>query len=108
MFPTPIQQRSPVIRLIYKIAVPVVMIAWLLPMVAILLTSIRSNADIISGNYWGWPTEFKLLQNYAEVFNPARSPMLLYFRNSLLITIPSVIMAVFFSELHGKFKRIVW
>ena len=101
MFPTPIQQRSPLIRVIYKIAVPVVLILWLLPMVAILLTSIRSNADIISGNYWGWPTEIKFLQNYAEVFNPARSPMLLYFRNSLIITIPSVCMAVFFSAMAG-------
>lgn len=101
MFPTPIQQRSPVVRLLYKFAVPIVMIIWLLPMVAILLTSIRGNADIISGNYWGWPTEFKLLQNYAEVFNPARSPMLLYFRNSLIITIPSVFFAVFFSAMAG-------
>lgn len=101
MFPTPIQQRSPAIGLIYKIAVPVVLLLWLLPMITILLTSMRGNADIISGNYWGWPTEFKLLQNYAEVFNPARSPMLLYFRNSLIITIPSVFFAVFFSAMAG-------
>ena len=70
-------------------------------MAAILLTSIRSNGDIISGNYWGWPSEFKLLENYGEVFNPERSPMLLYFRNSIIITIPSAIIAVFFSAMAG-------
>ncbi|MBI9104007.1 MAG: carbohydrate ABC transporter permease [Spirochaetales bacterium] len=101
MFPTPIQQRGKVPNVIYRIAVPVVLIIWLLPLFAILLTSIRSNADIISGNYWGWPTEFKFLKNYGEVFNPARSPMLLYFRNSLVITIPSVIIAVFISAMAG-------
>jgi len=101
MFPRPIQQRSPAVRTLYRIAVPLVLFAWLLPMLAILLTSIRSNADIISGNYWGWPTEIKSLENYGEVFNPKRSPMLLYFRNSLVITIPSVLMAVFFSAMAG-------
>ena len=89
MFPTPIQQKSPAARIIYKIAVPVVLIGWLLPMVVILLTSIRSNADINAGNYWGWPNEIKIFENYSEVFNPDRSPMLLYFRNSIIITIPA-------------------
>lgn len=101
MFPTPIQQRGRAANLIYRLAVPAVLILWLLPMAAILLTSIRSNGDIISGNYWGWPSEFKLLENYGEVFNPERSPMLLYFRNSIIITIPSAIIAVFFSAMAG-------
>ena len=101
MYPEPIHRRGPIARFIYKAAVPVVLIVWLLPMGAILLTSIRSNADIIAGNYWGWPREINFLGNYAEVFNPARSPLLLYFRNSLLITIPSVVVAVFFSAMAG-------
>lgn len=101
MFPTPIQQRGKTAQVLYRVAVPIVLIIWLLPMLAILLTSIRSNADIISGNYWGWPTEIKFLQNYAEVFNPERSPLLLYFRNSIIITLPSVAMAIFFSAMAG-------
>ncbi|MCG8451617.1 MAG: carbohydrate ABC transporter permease [Spirochaetales bacterium] len=101
MFPTPIKHRSPALQILYKMAVPLVLILWLLPMAAILLTSARGNADIISGNYWGWPSEIKLFENYGEVFNPERSPMLLYFRNSLIITIPSVVMAVFFSAMAG-------
>jgi len=101
MFPTPIQQRSVATRTIYRIAVPIVLIAWLLPMLAILLTSIRSGADINAGNYWGWPSEFKLIENYSEVFNPARSPMLRYFLNSIIITVPSVIFSVFFAAMAG-------
>jgi multiple sugar transport system permease protein len=101
MFPTPIQQRSAGTRTLYRIAVPVVLIAWLLPMLAILLTSIRSGADINAGNYWGWPSEFKLIENYGEVFNPERSPMLRYFLNSIIITIPSVIFSIFFAAMAG-------
>jgi multiple sugar transport system permease protein len=101
MFPTPIERTSLPVRLIYRIALVLLLAAWLLPMLAILVTSIRGNADIISGNYWGWPTEFKLVQNYAEVFNPARSPMLQYFINSVLITLPSLFMAIFFSAMAG-------
>jgi multiple sugar transport system permease protein len=101
MFPTPIERTSLPVRLIYRIALVLLLAAWLLPMLAILVTSIRGNADIISGNYWGWSTEFKLVQNYAEVFNPARSPMLQYFINSVLITLPSLFMAIFFSAMAG-------
>lgn len=101
MFPTPIEKTSAPVRIVYRIALPLVLIGWLLPMLAILLTSIRGNQDIIAGNYWGWPTEITLVENYAEVFNPARSPMLLYFFNSVVITLPSVVMAVFFSAMAG-------
>jgi len=101
MFPTPIERTSPLTRILYKTALPLLLLAWLLPMIAILSTSVRGNADIIAGNYWGWPTEFNMFQNYGEVFNPDRSPMLLYFRNSVLITVPAVFFAIFFSAMAG-------
>ncbi len=101
MFPTPIQRTSIVTRTVYRIALPLVLLIWLLPMLAIVVTSMRGNQDIIAGNYWGWPTQFRMIENYAEVFNPARSPMLRYFINSVVITIPSVVMAIFFSAMAG-------
>jgi multiple sugar transport system permease protein len=101
MFPTPIERTSLPVQIFYRLALFALLAVWLLPMLAILVTSIRGNADIISGNYWGWPTEFNLVQNYAEVFNPARSPMLQYFINSVLITLPSLFMAIFFSAMAG-------
>lgn len=101
MFPTPIQRTRPVTRILYRVALPVILLIWLLPALAILVTSMRGNQDIIAGNYWGWPSEFRMLQNYAEVFNPARSPMLRYFFNSVAITLPSVFFAIFFSAMAG-------
>lgn len=101
MFPTPIERTRPVTRIAYHAGLYLLLFAWLMPMIAILVTSIRGNADIIAGNYWGWPSEFKLIDNYSEVFNPDRSPMLQYFINSVVITIPAVIMAIFFSAMAG-------
>lgn len=101
MFPTPIAQTSKPTRIIYHVSVLLILLIWLLPMVAIITTSIRGNADIISGNYWGLPTEIKFFENYSEVFNPARSPMLLYLKNSIIITIPAVLFAIFFSSMAG-------
>lgn len=101
MFPTPIERTSVATRLLYRLGLYGLLFLWLLPMVAILVTSIRGNADIIAGNYWGWPTEFKFVQNYAEVFNPARSPMLRYFINSVVITLPAVFFSIFFSAMAG-------
>ncbi|MCG8477728.1 MAG: carbohydrate ABC transporter permease [Spirochaetales bacterium] len=101
MFPTPIERTNPAVRIVYRVLLILLTAVWLLPLVAILSTSARGNADIIAGNYWGWPTELSIAENYAEVFNPARSPMLLYFFNSVVITIPSVLAAVLFSAMAG-------
>ncbi len=101
MYPAPIQKSKLGWRIIYRISVPVCLVLWLLPMVAIVLTSFRGNADIISGNYWGWPTELQIVENYTEIFNPSRSPMLQYFVNSIIITLPAVFFAIFFSAMAG-------
>ncbi len=101
MFPTPIERTTLTTRVIYRILLLVVLLLWMLPMLAILLTSVRGRADLVMGNYWGWPTEFSMIENYAEVFNPARSPMLRYFINSMVITLPAVFMAIFFSAMAG-------
>ena len=101
MFPTPLERTRPVTRVVYRVVLFVLVIAWLLPLAAILITSIRGNADIIAGNYWGWPSEFHMVENYQEVFNPARSPMLRYFINSLVITVPAVFLAVLFAAMAG-------
>ena len=101
MFPTPIQRRSVSVRLIYKISLFLVLAFWLLPLVAVISTSIRPGSDISAGNYWGLPSSFAFLQNYSEVFNPERSPMLRYFVNSALITIPAVLVSIFISAMAG-------
>ncbi len=82
MFPTPIERTRPSTQLLYKIALPLSIIIWLLPLLAVALTSIRSGADINSGNYWGMPLGYYIL-------------------NSFKITIPTVVGALVLSSLTG-------
>jgi multiple sugar transport system permease protein len=106
MFPTPIAQTKPITRVSYKILLPLSIILWLLPLAAILMTSMRSMADINAGNYWGIPTEFNLIENYKAVF--ANTAMGRYLLNSVLVTIPVMFGSVFLATLAGfalaKFK----
>ena len=67
MFPSPIDRASPPKRYLYYAAVVVALIVWLLPLLAVLLTSIRSAEDMNMGNYWGWPKEWRF-SNYIEIF----------------------------------------
>lgn len=112
MFPTPIENTSPFTRLLYKISLPIAILLWLLPLVAVMMTSIRSIEDINAGNYWGMPTSFNLLENYAAVFTS--TAMAKYLVNSLMITLPAVAGAVALSTLAGyglakyKFKGNIW
>jgi multiple sugar transport system permease protein len=99
MFPTPIARASAPARIGYKTLLPVSLVLWLLPLLAVMLTSIRSAGDIAAGNYWGWPTDFHLLQNYSAVFE--NSPIGQYILNSFKVTIPTVIGAVALSCLTG-------
>ncbi|CAI8300024.1 MAG: L-arabinose transport system permease protein AraQ [Porticoccaceae bacterium UBA1117] len=99
MFPRPIEKASPPAKALYKIALPVALIIWLLPLLAVALTSLRSQADILNGNYWGWPTSFNMLENYTAIFE--NTPIGQYILNSFRVTIPTVIGAVSLSCMTG-------
>ena len=101
MFPTPIQKRAVPVRALYVLGVILILVIWLLPMIAIISTSIRPGSDISAGNYWGVPSRIAIGENYSEVFNPARSPMLKYFINSTVMTLPAVFFAILFSAMAG-------
>jgi multiple sugar transport system permease protein len=88
MFPTPIQKTSSATQAAYRLALPLSLILWLLPLLAVALTSIRSIEDLNRGNFWGWPTSIEFVQNYTAIFTT--SPMGRFIVNSLLITIPAV------------------
>ncbi|WP_196158182.1 carbohydrate ABC transporter permease [Reinekea sp. G2M2-21] len=106
MFPTPIAQTKPLTQISYKIALPLSIILWLLPLAAILMTSVRSMGDINAGNYWGLPTEWNIVENYTSVF--ANTAMGRYLLNSILVTLPVMVGSVFLATLAGfalaKFK----
>ncbi len=99
MYPSPIAKSPPLLRRLYLILLPIVLLLWLLPLLAVLMTSFRSIADINAGNYWGWPSEFRGWENYREIF--ISTPMLRYLGNTLLIVVPSVIGCIAVASLAG-------
>ncbi|MER9081901.1 carbohydrate ABC transporter permease [Mesorhizobium sp. M0895] len=99
MFPRPIPETAIWQRGLYVVLVVGILIVWLAPLFAIILTSFRSTQDVMGGNLWGWPTQFGLVDNYTAVFT--QTPMARYFLNSLTITIPSVIGVLILSTLAG-------
>ncbi len=99
MFPKPIENTNILTQSFYKTALPIVLIIWLLPLIAVALTSVRSGGDLISGNYWGWPTSFDLFENYTSVFK--NTPLAQYMWNSFRVTIPTVLGAVALSCMTG-------
>jgi multiple sugar transport system permease protein len=87
------------VQWLYKAGLPIALLIWLAPIIAVALTSIRGQADLTSGNYWGIPTQWKMAENYTAVFT--NTPILHYIGNSFLVTIPTVIGAVALSCLAG-------
>ncbi len=99
MYPRPVPETAHASRRLYMTVVGAILIIWLAPLFAVILTSFRSMADVMSGNLWGWPTEIAVVENYTAVFT--QTPMAGYFLNSLVITIPSVIGVLSLSTLAG-------
>lgn len=99
MYPRPVPETAHASRRLYMTLVGAILIIWLAPLFAVILTSFRSMADVMSGNLWGWPTEIAVVENYTAVFT--QTPMARYFLNSLVITIPSVIGVLILSTLAG-------
>jgi multiple sugar transport system permease protein len=99
MFPMPIQKSPPAARAAYGVALPLSLLVWLLPLFTVMLTSVRGIEDLNRGNFWGWPTEFQLVENYTAVFTS--SPTGRFILNSVLITIPAVAGALALSAMAG-------
>lgn len=99
MFPTPVEKLSPAARTGYQVALPFAMILWLLPLIAVMMISVRSGNDFTIGNYWGWPTEWNLIENYTLVFTGSSMPQ--YLLNSVFITVPTVIGVLILSCMTG-------
>lgn len=99
MFPTPIEKRSRAAQITYQSLLPLALILWLLPLIAVMLFSIRPFSDFGAGNYWGLPSSFELFTNYGRVFFESDMPR--YLMNSVLITVPTVVGAVALSCMTG-------
>ena len=99
MFPTPLEKRPRASRVAYQAFLPLALIMWLLPLLAVAIFSIKPGADFTNANY-------------GQVFFNSDMPR--YLLNSFMITIPTVIGAVALSALAGfalgiyKFKANIW
>ena len=99
MFPRPIEHARVSRRILYQVMLPISLFVWLLPLLAIFMTSIRSAKDINTGNVFGWPSSFDLYANYTGVF--LRSNAGQYFLNSIWITVPTVALSISLACLAG-------
>ena len=99
MFPRPIEHAPAPRRFLYKLLLPVSLFVWLLPLLAIFMTSIRSAKDINTGNVFGWPSSFEMIPNYTGVFTRSNAGQ--YFLNSIWITLPTVAASISLACLAG-------
>ncbi|QFT63533.1 carbohydrate ABC transporter permease [Roseivivax sp. THAF30] len=112
MFPRPIETQPRAAQITYQSLIPVALLLWLAPLIAVAIFSIKPDTDFTSGNYWGWPAEFEGFANYGKVFFESDMPR--YLMNSVLITVPTVIGAVALSAMTGfalgvyKFRGNLW
>lgn len=106
MFPMPMEKRSLGMQIAYKLSLPLALLCWLMPLLAVALTAMRSMDDINAGNYWGIPENILLLENLSLVFTS--TPMLQYLLNTVLIAVPAaagaVVLATFAGFALAKYK----
>ena len=98
MYPNQISPRRRGMRVLYGCVVAFAIAIWLLPLLAVLLTSLRSLAEIDAGEFWTWPKRLAFV-NYVDVFR--QTGMARYLLNSLIITVPAVIGAITLATLAG-------
>ena len=112
MFPRPIQSRSAAAQATYQAMLPLALLMWLLPLLAVALFSMKPDVDFTTGNYWGLPSRFSGFENYGRVFLESDMPR--YLLNSVLITVPTVVGAVALSCMTGfalgtyRFRGNLW
>ena len=99
MFPTPIEQTSGFTRSAYRIALPLSLFIWLVPLLGVMLTAMRGPGDITAGNLWGLPSQWMFFTNMSDVFT--NTPMFDFIINSFKITLPTMFGAVALSCMTG-------
>ncbi|MFP3758779.1 carbohydrate ABC transporter permease, partial [Cupriavidus sp. SIMBA_020] len=57
MYPMPISRWGRPARWLYRLSLPCALALWLVPLLAVLVTSIRSTDEIMAGHYWDWPKQ---------------------------------------------------
>jgi len=71
---------------------------WLIPIITTVVTSLRTNDDILSRGFWALPEEL-VFSNFRTAWQ--RGGLSKFLPNSFIITIPSLVLTLFFSSLSA-------
>jgi multiple sugar transport system permease protein len=85
-------------RVLLYVVVYLLTALWLVPVFIALLTSFRTNEEIIMQGIWSLPKTLSFT-SFVEAWN--RGGLSHYLPNSFIITIPALIITLFFSSLAG-------
>jgi alpha-glucoside transport system permease protein len=76
-------------------AAVVIAVLWTIPTAGLLISSFRPEGDVQSSGWWTWFTNPDVtLQNYREVLTGSDTDLATYFINSIVITIPAVLIPI--------------
>lgn len=88
------------------IAVTVLLVVVMYPMIWMILGSFKTQGEFFANPTWALPEQFDLT-NYIEAFT--RGNILINYRNSLLVTIPSVLLIIFLGVAAGyALEVMIW
>ncbi|MEE9308481.1 MAG: carbohydrate ABC transporter permease [Spirochaetia bacterium] len=71
---------------------------WLIPIISTVITSLRTNNDILSRGFWAVPEKL-VFSNFRTAWE--RGGLSKFLPNSFIITIPSLVLTLFFSSLSA-------
>jgi multiple sugar transport system permease protein len=71
---------------------------WLIPIITTVVTSLRTNDDILSRGFWALPEKL-VFSNFRTAWQ--RGGLSKFLPNSFIITIPSLVLTLFFSSLSA-------
>ena len=78
-----------------SIAAIIIAALWTIPTLGLFISSFRPEDDVKTSGWWTWFTNPNLtLDNYRAVLNGSDTKLATYFVNSIVITIPSVIIPI--------------
>ncbi len=76
-----------------SLAAIIIAILWTIPTFGLLVTSFRPPLDVRTSGWWTWLSDFQFtLDNYDEVLFGSTTNLSTFFVNSIVITIPAVVI----------------
>ena len=91
-------KKKKILNIIWYVSMTVVSLLVLLPIIMMISTSLKTTGEINSAVFHFLPERFNL-DNYVEAMSTCS--WLIYFRNSLIITITSIVFSLLFNSIAG-------